>query len=243
MGRERDTEGVVLKTCTKCKEEKPLDAYYKCKKSKDGKRQKCKSCTSAANKAWKEKNKEKAADKDKEWYKKNKDKVSERSKLLYEEDRERILNRQKEYNARNKEKKAAYDKGRYEINKEKRIKQCVDYRRERYAEDPYFRMKSALRGAVSRWKLGSTQELIGISFEEFASLYGTGEGMHLDHKIPMSWFDLTNDGHCKICQHHTNLQWITPEENLHKSNRYADINGEQVLRENFDLEKFIKNKR
>jgi hypothetical protein len=103
-------------------------------------------------------------------------------------------------------------------------------------------MTSIIRGAMRRWKLGSTVDMIGISYEEFVAIYGTGEGMHLDHKIPMSWFDIDNADHCRVCQHHSNLQWLSPEENLSKHNSYADVADTKVLRKDFDLEAYVQDK-
>ena len=133
-------------------------------------------------------------------------------------------------------KKAYREANREKINAHKRA-----YRKKRRNTDPFFRMTRIIRKSVSRWKNGSTIETIGISFQEFSDMYGTGEGMHLDHKIPMSWFDIDNADHNKVCQHHTNLQWLTPEENLTKKNFYADVNGQKVLRKDFDLEAYVRN--
>jgi len=89
--------------------------------------------------------------------------------------------------------------------------------------------------------LGKKSTLNELYWYKFADMYGTGEGMHLDHKIPMSWFDIDNADHNKVCQHQTNLQWLTPEENLTKKNFYADVNGQKVLRKDFDLEAYVRN--
>jgi hypothetical protein len=46
----------TLKTCTVCKDSKPLDDYYNSKSSKDGKGYRCKPCDSDARQKWAEDN-------------------------------------------------------------------------------------------------------------------------------------------------------------------------------------------
>lgn len=224
MGREADTEGLVLKTCTKCKEEKPLEEYYKSNKVKSGRKAQCKTC-------WKKQERKTTP------YQADKVKTCKEcnlSKPTSEFDRHSSA----KYGVRSVCKVCRVSERKQNIDKFRPY--LSEYNKRRRVEDPQYRMRLILRNTMNRWKLGSTQEMMGISFEEFASLYSTGEGMHLDHKIPMSWFDLNNPEHCRVCQHHSNLQWITPEENLKKGNRYADINGEKVLREDFNLDEYIK---
>ena len=47
-----------LKTCSKCKTEKPLTEFYKKRSAKDGHQGVCKLCANAKNKAWNEANRE-----------------------------------------------------------------------------------------------------------------------------------------------------------------------------------------
>lgn len=42
---------------------------------------------------------------------------------------------------------------------------------------------------------------------------------HLDHIIPVSWFDPYDIEQLKLCWHHKNLQWLTPFDNISKSNK------------------------
>jgi hypothetical protein len=251
------------KKCTKCGEVKPLADFSKRKMSKDGLKSQCKSCIreysqknkekmAAYIKAYQEANKEKMAAYIKAYQEANKEKMAAYSKAYREANKEKMAAYSKAYQEANKEKIAAREKAYREANREKIAARGKAYRednkekiaarqKERYNTDNYYRMTISIRKSVSRWKNGSTIETIGISFQEFADMYGTGEGMHLDHKIPMSWFDVDNEQHCRACQHHTNLQWLTPEENISKNNRYADVNGQKVLRKDFDLEAYVRN--
>jgi len=57
----------MLKKCSKCKEEKSYDEFYKDKRRKDGFYHRCKICTSEANKNSRNKNKDKAKEDNKKW--------------------------------------------------------------------------------------------------------------------------------------------------------------------------------
>lgn len=46
----------MTKTCSKCREEKPLDAFHRASKSKDGRQAQCKECSRASNYAWRSAN-------------------------------------------------------------------------------------------------------------------------------------------------------------------------------------------
>lgn len=64
-----------MKICTKCNEAKSLDEYYKSNKTKDGRRERCKSCISEQTRQWREDNKEYTLDYAKEYRKNNAEKV------------------------------------------------------------------------------------------------------------------------------------------------------------------------
>ena len=44
---------------------------------------------------------------------------------------------------------------------------------------------------------------------------------HIDHIIPLSWFDLNDEEQIKIAFAPKNHQWLTPEQNLKKSNKFV----------------------
>ena len=57
----------MVKTCTKCNEEKPLECFSKNKRAKDGKLSACKACDRAKSTAWAKANPEKAIAKLRAW--------------------------------------------------------------------------------------------------------------------------------------------------------------------------------
>lgn len=79
----------------------------------------------------------------------------------------------------------------------------------------------------------ATEELIGCTIEELRvfieSHFLDGmdwgnwntEGWHLDHRIPVSWFNLENENCRKLAFNYKNLQPLWSEDNLKKKNFYS----------------------
>ena len=58
---------LMVKTCTECNEEKPLESFGKRARAKDGLREQCKACIAARDKAYRTANPEKAKANKKAW--------------------------------------------------------------------------------------------------------------------------------------------------------------------------------
>lgn len=97
------------KTCTRCKEVKPLELFFNKVGRSDGKSSHCKKCFSKTTKKYKQENKEYLAAKNKEWW--------ERTKHLSVESR-------KEYRQKNKERDAERRKLYYLNNPDKKIEKA-----------------------------------------------------------------------------------------------------------------------
>jgi len=103
------------------------------------------------------------------------------------------------------------------------------------------RLRKALLG---RAKNGSAVSDLGCSIEEFMQVFqekfhnraGTREQMtwenrgewHIDHIIPLSYFDLSDKEQIKIACNYMNLQPLWAEENLKKSDSVPD-NAEDLI--------------
>jgi hypothetical protein len=106
------------------------------------------------------------------------------------------------------------------------------------SNDPHkrigFALRSRLRFRLRLTGLSSSKTAIkylGCSIEELKSylesLFEPGmtwenyglKGWHIDHKIPLAAFDLTNSEHLKIVCHYCNLQPLWAKDNLKKGNR------------------------
>ena len=196
-----------MKVCKVCGEEKPFSEFYKGKRMKDGHRNECKSC----NKKWREEN----AEKIKNYMKENSQKRKEYTKNYRKENSQKIKKYMKKWSEENKQRKNEYQKNKYKT-------------------DPLFKLKCNIRGMVNRAiKTKRTEEIIGCSykhlklhiesqFTEGMSWENYGKfGWHIDHKNPLSWYELTNEEEVAKANHYSNLQPMWAEENLSKGNRFA----------------------
>ena len=95
---------MILKTCWKCKEQKPHSEFYKRRDSKDGLSHQCKECLKQHNKQYYKENTEKK----KQYQKENAEKIKQRKKQYREENTEKI----KQYNKRYREENAEIMKQR-----------------------------------------------------------------------------------------------------------------------------------
>lgn len=179
------------KTCSKCNVFKSFGEFSR---RKDGFRSHCKSCV----KEYEAANADKIKLKKKEWY---------AAKKLYI----------REY---------------YQKNKVKNITRQIQYEKTRRQTDEAFnlllnlrrRLRQALKGTR---KSKSTKELTGMESSEdlLKYLYEMSprfEGvplseLHVDHIIPCAAFDMRKVDHQRVCFHYTNLQLLTPAENLSKN--------------------------
>ena len=118
------------------------------------------------------------------------------------------------------------------INKEKRQKKW----KVRYYTDPVFRAKEFIKSRLKRiikqknvYKPVAFQKAFGIDFQGFKKYiekkftigmtWSNHGEWHLDHVIPLSSFDLSNEKDFKKANHYTNFQPLWAEDNLKKSNK------------------------
>ena len=188
------------------------------------------------------KNKEQRAAYAKVYYAENKEKIEAQQKVYYEENKEKIAAQHKVYHQENKEQRNARNKVYHEENREKILARKKVYRRERYKNDPNFKIMGLLRSRLRKvlkgnTKAGPTMKLVGCTVAELwlhiEGLFepgmtrennGNGEGFwHLDHKIPCCSFDFSDPEQQKICFHYTNLQPLWCKDNLAKGAKYNEI--------------------
>ena len=86
---------MTTKTCTKCKNEKPISDFGKIYKNKDVVRPACKLCCAEMLKIWKQKNRHRHALHSQTWRSKNSKRHSDYSKKWYQDNRERALVRER----------------------------------------------------------------------------------------------------------------------------------------------------
>lgn len=216
---------VGKKHCKKCDKYHDVGSFNKHARSKDGLQSQCKFCNREYHR---------------EYRKKNAASIAERRKAHFQEIKDihncRSRKYQQQYHARN----------RALINERKRKRnQCPEYKnknsayvRQRRATDIQYklqtRLRQRLRGALiqtSAVKSARSLELCGCTLAELVEhlqvtmpLRGEEpltfeDDVHIDHIIPLSYFDLTDPVNQRIACHHSNLQVLTAEDNLKKADK------------------------
>ncbi len=200
------------KTCTKCKVFKSFGEFYKGKKRKDGFQPHCKSCV-------------------KEYFAANADKIKLKKKEYFAAHADKIKLKKKEY---------------YQKNKVKHNTRQIQYNKTRRQTDEAFnllwnlrrRLGSALNGnrkSTSTMKLTgmeSSQDLLKYLYEKSPRFEGVPlSELHVDHIIPCAAFDMMNVDHQRVCFHYTNLQLLTPADNLSKNDSVPP---------GFDVDDYVK---
>ena len=195
----------MKKTCSKCGVEKAVSEFHKCKTGKYGVRGDCKECNIKRVMKYNGNNTEKHKEYKKRYYQNNKEKIKLKEKEHRQNNKESILKRKREIY------------------------------KERYTNDPQYRLNLLIRDftrrvttAVKQQKELRSLEYLGCSLEEFKShiesLWLDGMSWenhgdwHIDHIIPLDYFVKNSDDPWKA-NHYSNLQPLWAEANLSKGNR------------------------
>ena len=149
----------MVKTCTKCKEEKPLEFFSKKTSARDGLMSDCKACDAARCKAYRDANKEKKAASDRAWNEANKEKAAANKKAYWEA---------------NKEKAAASTKAWKDANPHKCLATTAKYRARKYNALP------------SWYSQKHHNQIIGIYEERDRITQATGVMHEVDHILPIN---------------------------------------------------------
>lgn len=132
-----------MKTCSKCKQSKPLSEFPKKSAAKDGFYSHCKRCKSEADRRYRAENKEKVKNLNKSYYEKNRDEMLTRNREYRSLNAESISKRKKErmqcpkakakkaeidrlYVIKNTEKVKAKKREWYERNREDQLAKCKE---------------------------------------------------------------------------------------------------------------------
>ena len=200
------------KKCSKCKIEKNISEFHRLRKNDNTRfKSQCKNCANETTRLWKHKNKDKIL----KYREENKDKAEK-----YRKEHKTELN---EYF------KKRYQEKKHIINKRinDRIRDNLELR---LLRNYRCRINKALKYNI---KSVGTRKLIGCTQEELISHLekqftpemnwdNYGPYFHIDHIIPCSAWDLTNDFELKACFHYTNLQPLVGPENQSKGDKYCE---------------------
>ena len=97
-----------MKTCPKCKEEKPFSAFNKNRSKKDGYQSYCKVCSCECYKSYYEKNKEKERERKSQYRQENKDLIRERERKYKQENKDRVREYSRKWCQENKDRVRGY---------------------------------------------------------------------------------------------------------------------------------------
>jgi len=157
--------------------------------------------------------------------------------LLYWNDNKDTLNEKRRAERNDKNSKIYKKDKEYKLNnKEYLSKKALEYEKKRKLIDPQYKMVKTLRSRLNSFLknskiiknkktldyIGCTQQELKIYLEnlfiEGMSWENHGE-WHIDHKYPLSKFDLTKEDEIYKAMHYTNLQPLWASENIKKSNK------------------------
>lgn len=231
--KKRYALGEHSRVCLHCGDEKPYSEFNKKGKNALGEQiyqNICRDCS----KAYSEK-----------YYASNRETILENKKQYYMENKDRILR----YNRDNYEKKYQTYRKWYlanaDIIAEKRRDRTdwdryihAKWAREKRKNDPAYSIECRIRNRVSdalkksdTSKAYRTFDLLGCTALECVEYLNTKasngyyfgqEGIEVDHIIPCSFFDFTDPIQQKICFNYRNLQLLTKEDNIKKSDTLPD---------------------
>lgn len=211
---------MTTKKCCSCQELKDITNFTKRKASWDGLRARCKSCDKAYKKAYNKANPDKKKGWDKNYKTANAEKVKARHSHYYQD----TWDKRKAYRIAHVDRIKAYNET-YKQRKNELISQ-------RRQNDINFKISYNLRTRFHSFistKGKKTFGILGIpcdtflnwlefQFEEGMSWDTYGTEWHIDHILPVSKFDMTNETDQKVCFHWSNFQPLYSQDNLCKSN-------------------------
>ena len=197
-----------MKRCCRCKKTKEITLFNKNKSTKDGHAHECRECGLEIGRVSYLKNREKILKESKKKYHENIE-LSRKIKRDYaSKNRESELSRAKKWYESNKERKQIYDK---EYAKKNREKRRLASKKNRRLHPKRKQADCALRRCQ---KMEATPPWVDCL--ELRKIYeNCPNGYHVDHIVPLN--------NKTVCGLHVpwNLQYLTREDNLKKSNHYS----------------------
>lgn len=208
-----------VRLCVDCKELIPIVLFNKDKSTKSGLMTRCKKCSN---------------NRTKEWRSKNIDKVLQYGRDKYIKTREERINYSKKYRAENPDKVKEYRNEYNRTHKEELKEKRKIYCRDKYKTDVTYRIRHSMshrfRDAVVLKQQGrSWNEYVDYSVDDLLTHLEKQfvDGMswdnygewHIDHRIPIASFDLTNVEQIKDCWSLSNLQPLWAIDNMKKKDK------------------------
>ena len=183
-----------------------------------------------------EKNKDVYSKRHKTYNKEHQKEISENKKKYYIENREKILENRVTYRKENIDKFKEKDR-LYNIKNRRQISiRAIKYEKDRNKCDPEYKLRKTLRkrfymALKNNQKSGSAVRDLGCTIPELKFYLEnqfqegmtwdnwTFRGWHIDHKVPLTFFALTDRTQLLKAVHYTNLQPMWWLDNIKKSNK------------------------
>jgi len=226
---------VIEKRCGCCGETKPLTEFSRSKSANDGHQGRCKGCQKKAQEKYRATNLEKIRERDRITHRQ---KRAENPELIRSQDRARYAKTPEKFRKRGRdsyhshpEKMRARQREWTRNNKWYVLKSGRERR-----ENPSFAIGQSMRGIINtaikkNYRGSRAPELLGCSLKSYReyieSLWKPGMswdnwgvyGWHIDHIIPTSFFDLTENNQVIECFNYKNTQPLWAFDNMSKSNK------------------------
>jgi 5-methylcytosine-specific restriction endonuclease McrA len=207
----------ILKTCTKCKDIKTIDMFYKDRKKIDGLCSHCKMCKQIANKKWIDNNPEKMKQSTNAWIERNKSRFLQKSRDYYYNHKEVALAKSKEYDKLNRATKRIYSLNYYKNNPDKMKnyhKKSYQRNKEKIIKRSNLRHVLKRKSSIISQKLNMIGEITYIyTLAKFLSKILTIR-VSIDHIIP-----LKNKFICGL-DVPWNMQLLELRDNISKNNKF-----------------------
>ncbi len=231
-----------FKICKICGLKKSIGHFRFNNFSKDKKETRCKKCEINRRIEYRKRNEKKEKEYNKKWSKDNSADINAKRRKRRGLNKEKYNKIVRERRAANKEKYKEAARAYRAANKDsinRNQRRWLKIKREkdvsfRIAKSVSSRIRHALTNSGER-KCKSYKKYLGCDVEVYKiylesqfvngmSWSNYGKAWHIDHKIPISWFNLSNLACCEKAFNYANTQPLLISENLSKGNRRHDFN-------------------
>lgn len=226
----------VLKACTKCKALQPVQSFYKDRQKRDGLRSICIACTKQQHRTYYENNRIKVCEAVRLYREQNKASVAAAKKLWTQRNRHKLRAYHRTYAKTHPRIVRVRDKEKY-----KQYRARIRERRNQQSWwkaklDPQEHLRRKLRSRLGKFITCNCVSAVGdcgltlsvllvylnlTCLERYGVPYTGNETLfHVDHIRPLSSYDLLDPQQAKAAVHWRNLQILSVEDNLSKSDKY-----------------------
>ncbi len=213
-----------MKKCGKCNVEKTESEFRTMKDKRHNSIYLCSMCKECERKMALDRfnaNREECIQKNREYKEKNKEKVSQTASRYFQANKDRIRRDRRDYM-----------KNYYLENKDEINKRLAKYRKNNVGIKIRDRLRSRILDCINKIKhtedyLGTNIEIVKkwleYNFDDEMTWDNFGTYWHIDHTLPLSLFDMTNDVDVYTCFNWMNLMPLEKYKNISKRNKIIPL--------------------